>query len=75
MALAELAVKFWEKWRLASEERRASSGISTTNAKSTVTCLRSVLMKPEHLEWVGRIVELLTRRVARYIRVEFWSWW
>jgi len=22
-----------------------------------------------------RIVELLTRRLARYIRVEFWSWW
>jgi len=27
--------------------------------RATVTCLRSVLMKPEHLEWVGRIVELL----------------
>jgi len=22
-----------------------------------------------------RILELLTRRVARYVRVEFWSWW
>lgn len=22
-----------------------------------------------------RIVELLTRRIARYMRVEFWSWW
>jgi hypothetical protein len=21
------------------------------------------------------IFELLTRRIARYIRVEFWSWW
>jgi hypothetical protein len=22
-----------------------------------------------------RLVDLLTRRLARYIRVEFWSWW
>jgi hypothetical protein len=21
------------------------------------------------------LLELLTRRLARYIRVEFWSWW
>jgi tyrosine decarboxylase/aspartate 1-decarboxylase len=27
----------------------------------TVTCLRSVLMKPEHLAWVDRIVEILDR--------------
>jgi tyrosine decarboxylase / aspartate 1-decarboxylase len=25
----------------------------------TITCLRSVLMKPEHLEWIPRIAELL----------------
>jgi len=46
LAVAELPMKFWPD--LASESRR-----------STVTCLRSVLMKPEHLEWVGRIVEIL----------------
>jgi hypothetical protein len=23
----------------------------------------------------GRIVDLMTRRFVRYIRVEFWSWW
>jgi hypothetical protein len=28
------------------------------NAKS-VTCLRSVLMKPEHLDWLDRLVEIL----------------
>ena len=22
-----------------------------------------------------RLVEILTRRLSRYIRVEFWSWW
>jgi hypothetical protein len=26
----------------------------------TVTCLRSVLMKPEHKEWIGRIWEILS---------------
>jgi tyrosine decarboxylase / aspartate 1-decarboxylase len=46
LAVAELPVKFWP--RLAAEGER-----------KTVTCLRSVLMKPEHLEWVERIVGLL----------------
>jgi putative peptide zinc metalloprotease protein len=42
---------------------------------------RDGLLKPEmtgHAKIVcGRrtIVDLLTRRLARYIRVEFWSWW
>jgi glutamate/tyrosine decarboxylase-like PLP-dependent enzyme len=46
LAVAELPVKFWSS--LMPESRRP-----------TVRCLRSVLMKPEHLEWMGRIVELL----------------
>lgn len=29
--------------------------------QSTVTCLRSVLMKPEHREWAGRIWDILGR--------------
>jgi tyrosine decarboxylase/aspartate 1-decarboxylase len=28
--------------------------------RATLTCLRSVLMKPEHLEWIGRIWEILS---------------
>jgi hypothetical protein len=41
----------------------------------------SLLLKPEMTGnakiFCGRrrLVDLLTRRVARYIRVEFWSWW
>src|SRR6266849_682785 len=46
LAVAELPVKFW-------------SHLSQQNGRATVTCLRSVLMKPEHLEWVGRIVSIL----------------
>jgi tyrosine decarboxylase/aspartate 1-decarboxylase len=46
LALAELPVKFWRDVREEGD-------------RNTVTCLRSVLMKPEHLQWVGRIMELL----------------
>jgi hypothetical protein len=43
---------------------------------STVTCLRSVLMKPEHLDWVDRIWEILaaasevqaSSRVTKHLR-------
>jgi hypothetical protein len=27
--------------------------------RETMTCLRSVLMKPEHFDWIDRIWELL----------------
>ncbi len=46
LAVAELPVKFW-------------SSLKPESGRATVTCLRSVLMKPEHLEWVGRIVSIL----------------
>ena len=46
LAVAELPAKFWSR----------SMGEGNRN---TVTCLRSVLMKPEHLEWVEDMVERL----------------
>jgi glutamate/tyrosine decarboxylase-like PLP-dependent enzyme len=46
LAVAQLPVKFW-------------AGLKPESGRATVTCLRSVLMKPEHVEWVGRIVEIL----------------
>ena len=46
LAVAELPVKFWPI-------------LKPESGRATVTCLRSVLMKPEHLDWLGRIVELL----------------
>jgi tyrosine decarboxylase/aspartate 1-decarboxylase len=49
LAVAELPVKFWEE-NLGSMKRD----------RQTITCLRSVLMKPEHLDWVDRIWELLS---------------
>jgi glutamate/tyrosine decarboxylase-like PLP-dependent enzyme len=53
LALAELPARFWRtKCRVASDERRESPA-------ETVTCLRSVLMKPQHLDWAKQIVETL----------------
>jgi len=48
LAVAELPAKFWS--HLVAEGNR-----------DTVTCLRSVLMKPEHLEWVDALVERLNK--------------
>jgi hypothetical protein len=39
-------VKFWR-------------GLAADNGRDTVTCLRSVLMKPEHLDWVEQILAML----------------
>jgi tyrosine decarboxylase/aspartate 1-decarboxylase len=49
LAVAELPAQFWEK-NLGAMKRD----------RDTLTCLRSVLMKPEHLDWVNRIWELLS---------------
>jgi tyrosine decarboxylase / aspartate 1-decarboxylase len=53
LAVAELPVEFWAA-HLAGLKRD----------KETMTCLRSVLMKPEHLEWVPRIWEKLSAATA-----------
>jgi glutamate/tyrosine decarboxylase-like PLP-dependent enzyme len=53
LAVAELPVRFWES-NLGDMKRD----------RDTVTCLRSVLMKPEHLDWVDRIWELLCTSTA-----------
>lgn len=49
LALAELPVAFFDF---------ESAGVTVESP--TVTCLRSVLMKPEHLAWVDRIWEILS---------------
>jgi len=50
LALAELPATFFAF---------ARSGVKVDSA--TVTCLRSVLMKPEHADWLDRIWDLLGR--------------
>jgi tyrosine decarboxylase / aspartate 1-decarboxylase len=49
LAVAELPVHFWAE-NLGAMKRD----------RETIICLRSVLMKPEHLDWVDRIWEELS---------------
>jgi glutamate/tyrosine decarboxylase-like PLP-dependent enzyme len=49
LAVAELPILFWEE-NLGAMRRD----------RDTMACLRSVLMKPEHYDWVERIWELLS---------------
>jgi len=50
LALAELPIEYFD---LDSQE--------IVKDKETVTCLRSVLMKPEHLDWIDNIWNILDR--------------
>ena len=58
LALAELPFHFWEH-NLGEMKRD----------RETLTCLRSVLMKPEHLEWGNRIWELLSQSTSEVLSV------
>jgi tyrosine decarboxylase / aspartate 1-decarboxylase len=53
LAVAELPVAFFAE----------SLGPMRVDAE-TISCLRSVLMKPEHLDWIDRIIALLERAVS-----------
>src|SRR5467141_1717715 len=58
LAVAELPVRFWER-NLGPMKRD----------RDTMTCLRSVLMKPEHFDWLNRIWDLLCSAADEVIRV------
>jgi tyrosine decarboxylase/aspartate 1-decarboxylase len=49
LAVAELPIRFWG----------GSLGAMKSD-RETLTCLRSVLMKPQHLDWIDRIWEKLS---------------
>ena len=51
LAVADLPVRFWKE-------------LKAENGPDAVTCLRSVLMKPEHLEWVEAIFKRLDQAAA-----------
>ena len=60
LALAELPAEFFEGSGLL--DAGAAGPVSRTptgDRPATVTCLRSVLLKPEHEAWVGRIGSIL----------------
>ena len=50
LALAELPCLFYDL-----------DGENIIRDRDTITCLRSVLMKPEHQQWLGRIWEILSQ--------------
>jgi len=56
LAIAELPTEFWA----------ANLGTMQRNSE-TMTCLRSVLMKPEHLEWIPRIWDELSASAAEVL--------
>ena len=49
LAVAELPARFFD-----------AQGPSVHRDRETLTCLRSVLMKPEHLDWIDRIWQILS---------------
>ncbi len=57
LALAELPTGFFDMEDAGMERDRA-----------TITCLRSVLMKPEHLDWVDRIYRILSQVTDSVLR-------
>jgi len=59
LAVAEMPVVFWGA-NLGAIERD----------RETMTCLRSVLMKPEHLEWIPRIWDELSAATSEVLVTE-----
>lgn len=59
LAVAELPTEFW-----------AANLSEMKRDRQTMTCLRSVLMKPEHLDWVPRIWEELSAATIEAMRAE-----
>jgi glutamate/tyrosine decarboxylase-like PLP-dependent enzyme len=57
LALAELPVEFFQ-----------ANLVGMKGDRSTLTCLRSVLMKPEHKDWLGRIWEILSEATEECLR-------
>jgi tyrosine decarboxylase / aspartate 1-decarboxylase len=57
LAVAELPVAFWDE-NLGAIKRD----------RETLTCLRSVLMKPEHFDWIERIWDLLSVSAAETLK-------
>jgi tyrosine decarboxylase / aspartate 1-decarboxylase len=57
LAVAELPMKFF-----------ATDGTSMNESRTGVTCLRSVLMKPEHRDWIDRIWNILSDATDSVLR-------
>jgi hypothetical protein len=60
LALVELPLRWFQP----------ADGSELANGAGLVTCLRSVLMKPEHEEWLDEIWERLTAACAEVVGEE-----
>jgi hypothetical protein len=59
LAVAELPAAFFE-----------TKGMPVLEGRRTVTCLRCVLMKPEHREWIPPIWEILSESTDEILQRE-----
>jgi tyrosine decarboxylase / aspartate 1-decarboxylase len=59
LAVAELPADFW-----------ANSLGEMKRDRETLTCLRSVMMKPEHLEWIPKIWEELSAATSEVLQMQ-----
>jgi tyrosine decarboxylase/aspartate 1-decarboxylase len=59
VAVAELPTAFW-----------AANLEAMKRDRETMTCLRSVLMKPEHLDWIPRIWDELSAATSEVLAAE-----
>lgn len=59
LAVAELPAEFW-----------AANPPAMQRDRETMTCLRSVLMKPEHLDWIPRIWEELSAATSEVLAAQ-----
>lgn len=57
LALAELPVEFFDLAEMRKD-------------RQTILCLRSVLMKPEHKDWIDRIREILDRVTTKVVQAQ-----
>jgi tyrosine decarboxylase / aspartate 1-decarboxylase len=57
LAVAELPIRLWEE----------NLGV-TKRDRETITCVRSVVMKPEHFDWLDRIWDLLSSSADEVLR-------
>ena len=57
LALVDLPVDFFD-----------TAGANMERDRETVTCVRSVLMKPEHLEWVDPIWDILDKVTGQVVK-------
>ena len=66
----ERGICIWLSRNFPWSSLRTTGAGATNQVRTGLTCLRSVLMKPEHKEWIGRIWEILSEATEEVLRAE-----